>query len=70
MGTTVGGVTFVGGGGGVAVECFGPVTLVPGFGRTVALGVTRAIGACTTREGREVVCWGGALRRTRGISGA
>jgi|GEM_PF-4847236 hypothetical protein len=70
MGTTVGGVTFVGGGGGVAVECFGPVTLVPGFGCTVGLGVTRAIGACTTREGREVVCWGGALRRARGISGA
>jgi hypothetical protein len=70
MGTTVGGVTVVGGGGGVAGGCFGPAMLAAGFGRTVALGVTRAIGACTTREGREVVCRGGALRRTRGISGA
>jgi hypothetical protein len=70
MGTTVGGVFFVGGTGGVAVECFGPVTLVAGFRRTVVAGVTGAIGACTRGEGCEVVCRGGALRRPRGIAGA
>jgi hypothetical protein len=73
MGTTVGGVTFGGGGGGgggVAGDCSGPAMLAAGFGRTVALGATRAVGVCTTREGCEVVCRGGALRRTRGISGA
>ncbi len=48
METTVGGVSFVGGAGGVAAACFGPVTLVDGFGRTVAIGVTGATGACTT----------------------
>ena len=70
MGTTVGGVSFAGGAGGGAAECFGSVTLVAGFGRTVVTGVTGATGACTTREGREVVCSGCALRRMRGIAGA
>jgi hypothetical protein len=70
MWTTGGGVFFVGGTGSVAVECFGPVTLVAGFGRTVAAGVTGAIGAWTSGEGCEVVCRGGALCRTRGIAGA
>jgi hypothetical protein len=54
----------------VAAECFGSVTLVAGFGRTLLTGVTAAIGARTSEEGREIVCCGGALRRTRGIAGA
>ena len=70
MGTTGGGVFVVGGAGGVGAECFGPVTLVAGFGRRVVAGVTGATGACTSGESRGVVCWGGALRRTRGIAGA
>jgi hypothetical protein len=69
-GTTGGGVFVVGGAGGVAAECFGRVKFVAGFGRTVVAGVTGAIGACTSGEGCEVVCWGGAPRRTRGIAGA
>ena len=70
MGTAGGGVIFVGGAGGAAAECFGRVTLSAGFVRAVVAGVTGAIGACASGEGREVVCWGGALRRTRGIAGA
>ncbi len=70
MGITVGGVSFAGGAGGGAAECFGSVAFVAGFGRTVMTGVTGATGACITREGSEVVCSGCALRRTRGIGGA
>ncbi len=70
MGTTGGGVLVVGGADGVAAECFGPVTFAAGFGRTVVAGATGAIGACASGEGREVVCSGCALRRTRGIGGA
>jgi hypothetical protein len=70
MATTGGGVFFVGGAGGVAAECFGAVTRVAGFGRTVVAGITGATEACTCGEGREVVCWGGAMCRTRGIAGA
>ncbi|HEY2741126.1 MAG TPA: hypothetical protein VGI69_02965 [Gaiellaceae bacterium] len=70
MGATAGNVFFVGDAGGGAAECFGPVTFGAGFGRTVVAGVTGAIGARAGGEGRDAVCWDGALRRTRGIAGA